>query len=210
MCAQARYQEDNLPTNTTPRRRMGEWRYGSTFLDLDTPLPLYPRGRNLWHSLDRAGLGAVAEGTISCPCRESNPGCPARSLVTVLTELFVALWLATRVFSPDLVHSRQPSDCDCRATPPQQWVGRDYWSGTHRSSVSTVLAFIITSDCRRQRMKQHNMEIHHDVCSEYRLVCPDNLAVSVLTFAARRRSNPIIPLKVVHLGIHLDACYMHS
>jgi len=35
----------------------------------------------------RAGLDAVAKRKIICPCQESKPGHPARSLVTVLTEL---------------------------------------------------------------------------------------------------------------------------
>jgi hypothetical protein len=35
----------------------------------------------------RAGLDAEARRKILTPCRESNPGGPARSLVTILTEL---------------------------------------------------------------------------------------------------------------------------
>jgi hypothetical protein len=35
-----------------------------------------------------AGLDAVANRKILSPCRESNSGCPARSLVAILTELF--------------------------------------------------------------------------------------------------------------------------
>jgi len=35
----------------------------------------------------RAGPDAMVKRKILCPCRESNPGRPARSLVTVLTEL---------------------------------------------------------------------------------------------------------------------------
>jgi hypothetical protein len=35
----------------------------------------------------RAGLNAVEKGKNSCPCRESDPGCLARSLVPRLTEL---------------------------------------------------------------------------------------------------------------------------
>jgi len=34
----------------------------------------------------RVGLDAVAERENPCPCQESN-SCPARSLVTVVTEL---------------------------------------------------------------------------------------------------------------------------
>jgi len=35
----------------------------------------------------RDGLDEVAKRKIPCPCRESNPGPPARNLVDVLTEL---------------------------------------------------------------------------------------------------------------------------
>jgi hypothetical protein len=35
----------------------------------------------------RAGLDVVAKRKIPCPCWESSPGHPARSLVTVVTEL---------------------------------------------------------------------------------------------------------------------------
>jgi hypothetical protein len=35
----------------------------------------------------RTGLNAVAKRKIPCPCRESNPGHPASSLVVILTEL---------------------------------------------------------------------------------------------------------------------------
>jgi hypothetical protein len=35
----------------------------------------------------RTFLEAVAKRKISLPCRESNPGRPARSLVTILIEL---------------------------------------------------------------------------------------------------------------------------
>jgi hypothetical protein len=35
----------------------------------------------------RVGLDALVKGKYSSPCRESNPGLPARSIVTVLTEL---------------------------------------------------------------------------------------------------------------------------
>jgi hypothetical protein len=34
-----------------------------------------------------AGIDAVAKRKNSSPCRESNPGCPDPSLVTILTEL---------------------------------------------------------------------------------------------------------------------------
>jgi len=36
----------------------------------------------------RAGLDAVAKRKILCSCWEWNPGRPARSLVTILTELY--------------------------------------------------------------------------------------------------------------------------
>jgi hypothetical protein len=37
----------------------------------------------------RAVVGAVAKKkSFSCPTRESNPGYPARTVITVLTELF--------------------------------------------------------------------------------------------------------------------------
>jgi hypothetical protein len=35
----------------------------------------------------RAGLDAVAKRKTLYPCRDSNPGRPVRSLVTILTEL---------------------------------------------------------------------------------------------------------------------------
>jgi hypothetical protein len=35
----------------------------------------------------RVGLNAVARRKSPSPCRESNPGRPARSLVTILTEV---------------------------------------------------------------------------------------------------------------------------
>jgi hypothetical protein len=35
----------------------------------------------------RAGMDAMARRKIPCLCRESNPGRPSRSLVTILTEL---------------------------------------------------------------------------------------------------------------------------
>jgi len=34
----------------------------------------------------RAGQDPAAKRKIPCSCRESNPGCPVRSLVTILTE----------------------------------------------------------------------------------------------------------------------------
>jgi hypothetical protein len=49
-----------------------------------------------WMGL-RAGLDAVAERKIPCPCRQSNPGRPARCLITVLTELFRILGVVIAV-----------------------------------------------------------------------------------------------------------------
>jgi len=34
----------------------------------------------------RVGLDMVTKTNYSCPCQESNPGRPARSLVTILTD----------------------------------------------------------------------------------------------------------------------------
>jgi len=60
---------------------------------LHTPTTL-PRGKDPrgthwigdWVGL-RAGVGSVAKIQIPSLCRESNSGCPARNLVTILTEL---------------------------------------------------------------------------------------------------------------------------
>jgi len=40
----------------------------------------------------RAGLDAVAKRKNPCSCREPNPGSPAHSLVTILTELSLLLF----------------------------------------------------------------------------------------------------------------------
>jgi hypothetical protein len=54
---------------------------------------LYPReGARGTHGIERwvgpvASLDVVAKRNISRPCMESNPGCPASSLITILTEL---------------------------------------------------------------------------------------------------------------------------
>jgi len=59
-----------------------------------TPRPLHLRGKspgNHWIGGwlgPRAGLDAMAKRKIPYPCRVSNSGRPARSLVTILTELF--------------------------------------------------------------------------------------------------------------------------
>jgi hypothetical protein len=73
--------------STTPRRRIGEWNYSSTFLDLDskqrctvsfTPRPLYPcgnspeslLGRRLDNPQSQSGRCAVEKNPLSQP---SNP-----------------------------------------------------------------------------------------------------------------------------------------
>jgi hypothetical protein len=63
------------------------WRWLASF----TPRPLCLRGKSLstnwtggWVG-PRAGLDALVRRKNSSPYREKNPGCPARSLVTVLT-----------------------------------------------------------------------------------------------------------------------------
>jgi hypothetical protein len=43
----------------------------------------------------RAGMGLMKKGTISCPCRESNPCRPARSLL-LYRELLVTGWIMNR------------------------------------------------------------------------------------------------------------------
>jgi hypothetical protein len=73
------------------KRHMWEWRYSSTILDLHTrlvvsftPLQLHPRGKRPRYPLYRR-LGEpqsrsrrYGKEKISYPCRESNPGRPAR------------------------------------------------------------------------------------------------------------------------------------
>jgi hypothetical protein len=76
-----------------PWKPMSEWRYSSIILDLGTrrrwvvsfmPRPLYPRGKipathPIWGWVGPgAGLDAVEKRNTSYPCRELNPGCPAR------------------------------------------------------------------------------------------------------------------------------------
>jgi hypothetical protein len=52
-------------------------------------LAALPPGKSPLYPLDRKmGLDAVAMRKNPCFCREWDPGRPARSLVTVLTELF--------------------------------------------------------------------------------------------------------------------------
>jgi hypothetical protein len=72
------------------------WRWVVNF----TLRPLYPRRKNpgthwigSWVGL-RVGLDAVANKGNPCTCRESNPGCSAHSLITVLTDVseFPAKW----------------------------------------------------------------------------------------------------------------------
>jgi hypothetical protein len=70
-----------------PWGHMGEWRHSFTILDLGnswrwvvsfTPRPLYSRGNRQSYPLDRRlSLDAVEKRKI-VPCRESNPGYPAR------------------------------------------------------------------------------------------------------------------------------------
>jgi hypothetical protein len=75
-----------------PWRRMGDWRYSSTVLDLSTrwrwvvsftPQLLYPLGKSPWYPSDRrvgdpqSRSGCCGEEKI-WHCRESNPGHPAR------------------------------------------------------------------------------------------------------------------------------------
>jgi hypothetical protein len=75
----------------------GEFRYCPTILDLGTrrcvvsymPLLLYPRDTHWiggWVG-PRAGLDTMEKRKNPCPCQESNPGCPACSLVAIPTEL---------------------------------------------------------------------------------------------------------------------------
>jgi hypothetical protein len=64
------------------------WRWVVSF----TLRPHYPGGkwpRYPFYRMDgpQRSLDAMAKRKDSCPYRESNPGCPARSLVTILTEL---------------------------------------------------------------------------------------------------------------------------
>jgi len=69
--------------------RMGGWRWVVSF----TPRPLYSWGKNRRYPLNRklggsqSRSGRYGEERNPCLYRESNPGGPARSLVTVLTEL---------------------------------------------------------------------------------------------------------------------------
>jgi hypothetical protein len=57
------------------------------------PFPLCSQGKNpgthyIGGSVGPiASLGTVAKRKISCTCWELNPGCPAYSLVTILTKL---------------------------------------------------------------------------------------------------------------------------
>jgi hypothetical protein len=60
-----------------------------------TPRPIYPWVKSRRYPLDRrlsgsqsrSGRGGEEKGSYYCPCRELNPGRPARSLVAILTEL---------------------------------------------------------------------------------------------------------------------------
>jgi hypothetical protein len=66
---------------------MEEWRYNAIILDLGirwrwmdsfTPLPLYSWGNRPWSPLDRRPVWTLWGRENSRPCRESNPGRPAR------------------------------------------------------------------------------------------------------------------------------------
>jgi hypothetical protein len=90
--------------NKPPRHEdvLREWRYSYT------PRPLYLRSKNPQYPWDRrlggpqsqSGQGGEEKNSHHCPCRELNPGCPACSLVTILTEL------STPMFSWDNVNRR--------------------------------------------------------------------------------------------------------
>jgi hypothetical protein len=88
----------NYVINLCAMKAYGEWRYCSTILNLDTRwrlvvnftlLPLYPRENSpvtRWIGgwvCPRADLDAMEKSEISCLCRKSNPGYPARSLLTI-------------------------------------------------------------------------------------------------------------------------------
>jgi hypothetical protein len=62
---------------------------------------LYPFDRRVGGTQKRSGRRGKEKE--SFPCRDSNPGCPARSLVTILTEL------------PRLSHSTTPTDAIYRS-----------------------------------------------------------------------------------------------
>jgi hypothetical protein len=76
---------------------MGEWRFSSTILTsaLDGGEWSASRSCRFTPSTNwiggwvgpRAGLDATEKNKISCPCRETNPSRPARSLVAIPTEL---------------------------------------------------------------------------------------------------------------------------
>jgi hypothetical protein len=48
---------------------------------------LYPLDRRLGGPQSRPGRGGEKKNSPHCPCQESNPGRPARSLATIVTEL---------------------------------------------------------------------------------------------------------------------------
>jgi hypothetical protein len=97
--------------NEAPRHE-DVWRSGSiapsvhkfgtrrTWVVSFTPWQLYRQGNNPgihwiggWVG-PRAGLDAMEKGKNPCPCRESNPSRPVRSLVTVLTRNLKAATIA--------------------------------------------------------------------------------------------------------------------
>jgi len=57
--------------------------------------PLYPQGKSTWYPLGRrlgepqswSGHNGEEKKIPHCPYRESDPHCPAHSLVSMLTEL---------------------------------------------------------------------------------------------------------------------------
>jgi len=77
------------------------WNWVVTF----TPRPFYLRGKRPRYPVDRrlselqsrSGRDGEEKKSHHCPCRDFNPGRPARSLVTVLTDLHRLVVLGIRV-----------------------------------------------------------------------------------------------------------------
>jgi hypothetical protein len=93
---------------TTELSRLTKWKWVVSF----TPLPIYLWGKALCiHGVGgwvgpRAVLDAVSKRKSHCPCRDSNPSRPARSLITMLTELykkFWFLWKGSKLSTPNTV-----------------------------------------------------------------------------------------------------------
>jgi hypothetical protein len=57
-------------------------------LHASAALPQYPFDRKLRGPQSSSERSGEEKKSLQSPCRESNPGRPARSLVTILTELF--------------------------------------------------------------------------------------------------------------------------